>query len=300
MRSDPRLLSVLVVFCLLSLSVRVEASEPKETNINRRTMEPLTCENLESVTLSGVYSPYRIHVIKAEVTGTIIKINAREGQMLPAGIPIMEIDCSALEKQLELLKDIVSALTEERKLLEKNLELVRKKYNRYLQLKKAGHIEQQLVEDMEAQVNAALMSMVDNRRQIAATKRSISEIQDRIKKSRPLFDRPLYVSQNFKELYESTVPGEKLSRLLDISKAKIHLVLSISCFKRLQKRLTREKTINFSILDKNGKAIQLKGKAERLKIDTDNHYLYSYGFDLVFSPLENLLWGQVVRVQLHL
>ncbi len=297
MKSDSCIsLVVPIIFIWLMIPLCALGAKVEPLEIASEQME--TCSNASSIVLSGVYSPYSVHLIKAETAGRIAKINAREGEVLPAKTPIMEIDYSALAKQLKSLKEVLSALYEEKKILLKNLGLIKKKYQRYLRLKEHGHIEEQLVEDMEAKVNSAHMSVIDNRRRIAETERAIADMEERIKKSRPLFDRPLYVSQNFKEIYETVVPGENLSRLLDISKAKIHLVLSLSCFKQLETALSKDKKIHFSIILPDSKVITIDGKVEKLKIDPDNRYLYSYGFDLVFQPVKGLLWGQVIRVRL--
>jgi len=289
----------LSLFFLLFLSSLGSARSQVEL-AEKGLKQPERCENAKEIVLSGAYSPYSVHVIKAEVAGHIKRINAREGQILKEHTPIMEIDCAALEKQLGSLKDVLKALELEKDVLERNLQLSRKKFLRYLKLKKEGHIEQQLVEDMETQVNSSRMSLMENRRHQAETRRAIAQLEDQIKKSRPCFDRPLYVSQNFKEVYETVVPGEKLSRLLDISKAKIHLVLSLSCFKRLKEALKEGRTLNFSLVLPDGKEIRARGQVEKLKVDPDNSYLYSYGFDLVFAPIKGLLWGQVVRIRIGL
>ncbi len=298
MKYDLRIASVMALFFAIGVASISYGAQPKLVEQPALPSQTGSCANATLITLSGVYSPYSVHLIKAEVSGHVVKINATEGQTLKAGTPIMEIDCSALEQQLKNMTDVLKALKDEKRVLIKNLGLIRKKYIRYLRLKKEGHIEQQLVEDMESEVNSVQMSVIDNRRRIAETKRAIADIKDRIKKSRPAFDHPLYVSQNFKELYETVVPGENLSRLLDISRAKIHLVFSLSCFKRFEQTLRASGTLPFTIVLENGQTVDAKGRVEKLKIDPDNRYLYSYGFDLVFPPVKGLLWGQVVQVRL--
>ncbi len=296
-----RLVPFTIIAALVIVQALVEtAALPQVNTAEKGIKQPGQCGNETAITLSGVYSPYSVHLIKAEVSGHVVKINAREGQILNAGVPIMEIDCSSLEKELGSLEDVLNALISERKLLLQDLELARKKYERYLKLKKEGHIEQQLVEDIETQVISAERAVIGNRQSQAETKRAIAEIKDKIKKSRPRFDKPLYVSQNFKEVYETVVPGENLSRLLDVSRAKIHIILSLSCFKKLETSLRTHRPLAFSILLPGGEQIKASGRAEKLKVDPDNSYLYSYGFDLVFAPIKGLLWGQVVRIKIEL
>ena len=257
------------------------------------------CANGTEIIVSGVYSPYTVHLIRSEVSGTIAKINAREGQILRAGTPIMELDISALQAQKIQLRNILRELKAAEKVLSKNRDLAEKKYERYAKLKQQGHIEAQAVENVERELHAAELSLIDNRRQQSEVRRSIIDIDDRIKKACPSFSKDLYVAQNFKELFESVVPGENLSRLLDTSAAKIHLVLPPSCFKEMKERLTEKQGVDFDILTEKGLTFGCRGRVERLKIDPDNSYLYSYGFDLVFPPVRQLLWGQVVRVRLQ-
>ncbi len=302
MKSNHLFAHILFILLMFSLSLgQMETLAGTLIDSPQKTVgKAEQCTDGTSVTLSGAYSPYSVHLIKAEASGHIVRINAREGQILPANVPIMEIDSSALEKELGSLKQVLHALILEETILKKNLELTKRKYARYLKLKKAGHIEEQSLEDIESLVNNAQMAIVENRQKQAETRRSIAEITDRIKKSRPSFAIPLYVSQNFKELYETVVPGENLSRLLDVSKAKIHLVFSLSCFKKIEHRLKKGKPISFSIILADKQTIRAKGHVEKLKVDPDNHYLYSYGFDLVFPPIKDLVWGQVVQVKLEL
>ncbi len=297
MRFNPIIVALVLAtsFVTLARSISLAQVEVVEKGLE----QPQGCGNNTVIKLSGVYAPYSVHLIKAEVSGRVNKVNAKEGQLLPAGTPIMEIEHTALTKELNSLEQVLEALAQERKVLLKNLELVKRKFGRYLKLKREGHVEEQIVEDVESQVNSAEMALIANKQKQAETKRAIWELKDKIKKSRPCFDKPLYVSQNFKELYETVVPGENLSRLLDVSKAKIHLVLSLSCFKVLEKTLSSGRKIHFSIILPDNRTIEIDGNVEKLKLDPDNSYLYSYGFDLIFQPIPGLLWGQVVRVELR-
>lgn len=252
------------------------------------------------VTLSGVYSPYSVHLIKSEVAGTIEKINAKEGQILKKGIPIVNLDSRALKDQKKQLIKILAEFRQAEKILLKNKELSKRKYKRYLRLKKKGHIEEQSVENVEKELHSAELSLIDNKRLQSEIKRNIIDLDDRIRKSAPAFPLDLYVAQNFKELFESVVPGESISRLLDISRAKIHIVLSPDCFLKIEHWLKGKQSIPFEIITEDGQHFTCTGKIEKLKLDPDNNYLYSYGFDLVFMPLHEILWGQVVNVQLRI
>ena len=248
---------------------------------------------------SSVYSPYSVHIIKSEVSGRIIRINAREGQILKAGTPLMEIDSKALDSQLVQLGKVLSSLGKSEKVLSRDLELNRKKYQRYLTLRKKGHVEEQAVENIEQEFHGSELALIENRRQQADVRRNIIDLTDRINKCRPSFGRDLYVAENFKELFETVMPGEKISRLMDVSRAKVHLVLPAACFSGMERRLRLKRPVSFQLITEDGRIHSCSGSPEKLKIDPDNSYLYSYGFDLVFQPVEDILWGQVVKVRLE-
>ncbi len=250
--------------------------------------------------LSAAYSPYSVHLIKSEVNGRIVRINAVEGKVLKAGTPLVQVDSKALEGQLEQLQHVLDALKNSERVLSRDLELAKKKYDRYLALRGKGHIEEQAVENMEKEFHSAELTLIENKRQQAEVRRNMIQLRDQILKCAPSFPRDFYVAENFKELYETVVPGENISRLLDISKVKLHLVLSPRCFSSIEESVAHEKTIPFQLITEDGKVYPCIGHVEKLKIDPDNNYLYSYGFDLVFRPVAGILWGQVVKVRLEL
>ncbi len=258
------------------------------------------CLSQGILTISSAYSPYSVHLIKAEVEGRIVRINAREGSILKAGTPLVEIDSTALKGQLEQLRRMLESLKKSEKVLTRDLALNQKKYHRYVVLQKKKHVEAQAVENVERELHNSELVLIENRRQQADVSRRIIELEDRISKCAPRFSRDFYVAENFKERYETVVPGENISRLLDISRAKIHLVLSPECFLKAENSLHEEGPVDFKIITEDGRSYSTRGRVEKLKIDPDNSYLYSYGFDLVFKPVEFLLWGQVVTVRLDL
>ena len=290
------------VLLATAVPVLLPASSPasalKKQGAGYQSMEG--CIRDGTLTLSAAYSPYSVHVIKAEVSGKIVRINAREGSILKAGTPLMEIDSRALRSQLEQLEKVLSSLGRSEKVLMRDLELNRKKYHRYVVLKEKRHVEAQAVENVERELHGSELALIENRRQQAEVRRNIIEIDDRISKCAPSFSRDFYVAENFKELYETVVPGEAISRLLDVSRAKVHLVLSPECFSVVEKALDEGRRLDFEVITEDGSSHHARGRVEKLKIDPDNSYLYSYGFDLVFRPMESILWGQVVKVRLEL
>ncbi len=280
------------VFLVLFLSCQASLQELKILRVG-------PCSKKGEITISSVYSPYSTHLIKSELSGTIKKINGIEGQILKAHTPLLELDCEGSQEELNKLKNILTDLKKARKVQEKNLDLMKKKYERYLRLFKKGHIEKQTLEDIEAAYNQNRLLVIDNSRQQEEISRAIIATKEKLKKCAPSFNKDLYVSQNFKELYDTVMPGEPLARLLDTSFAKVHLSLPLECFKKLKDKLTTCSSLKVRIISNEGKQFTVKAKIEKLKIDTDNDYLYSYGFDLVFKPVKGLLFGEVVTIKIN-
>lgn len=294
-----RYILIIISFSLFFLFLVRAFAKPPLTKIESLKLETGPCNKKGEIVISSVYSPYSIHTIKAEISGTIKKINGVEGQILKAHIPIVELDCEGFKEELKRLKNILNDLKNARRIQEKNLNLMKKKYERYLHLFKKGHIEKQALEDIEAAYNKSNLLVIDNSRQQEEISRAIIATKEKLKKCAPAFDKDLYVSENFKELFDTVVPGESLSRLLDISLAKIHLSLPLSCFKRIKDKILKSKNnLEITIISDKGEQFKTKAKVEKLKIDTDNDYLYSYGFDLAFKPIKGLLFGEVVTVKI--
>ncbi len=288
----------LVLIIILSQFTLLEKVFSQDFN-KKPAFSPSSCK--DRIVVSSVYSPYRRILLKSEVSGRVLKINAKEGDILSKGTPIMELDCALpLKKELDISKGVLSSLENADTVLNENLLLLKKKYNRYLRLQKKGHLDEQSVEDLKRNLNAASLSLIENRQAILKTRQNIIELKDKIKKCAPFFEKDLYVSKNFKELYESAVPGEKLSKLLDTSRAKVKIVLPMECFSIIRKRLKEKSFIPFKLILSDGKIFNLKGKVEKIKTDVLQDYLYSYGFELVFEPIKELLWGQVVTVEIDI
>ncbi|RUM88957.1 MAG: hypothetical protein DSZ23_03875 [Thermodesulfatator sp.] len=289
-------LSCVILFSLLLLCRAFDAFGV--TNSSLPSGSAKGCAQDGWLVLSAAYSPYSVHVIKSEVSGRIVRINAKEGQILKAGIPVMEVDSLAQKAELMQLKQVLSSLKKSEKVLARDLELTRKKYQRYLALKKKEHVEDQAVENMEQELHRSELQLIENRRQQADVQRTIIDMEDYIEKCAPCFPRDFYVAENFKELFETVTPGERITRLLDVSQAKVHMVLAAECFAAFEKRLGPEEPVHLRLVTEDGRNFSRLGRIEKLKIDPDNTYLYSYGFDLVFKPVPEILWGQVVKVYL--
>ncbi len=250
--------------------------------------------------VSAAYSPYKVFEIKAETAGRILDISAKEGETLETGIPLLQIDCWAQEAQKKVLQETLDELTGEEDLLRQIVALRKKSLQRYLKLFKEHRVAEQALENVKQEWLTARRALFQNRQQQLQVRSSMITLEDQIQKARPTFPQPMYVSYLYVEPHEWVTLGEPVARLLDVSRAKLTLVLSPKVFRALASRLKNGDRIPFTLVCPDGTRIQLTGTVEKLKEDRSADYLYSYSLDLVFKPIEDLLWGEVVQVELPL
>ncbi len=247
---------------------------------------------------SGVYSPYRTYEIRSEISGRVERIWFREGDTLLAGHKLLNLNVSLEKKQLANYQALKKALKTEEALLQETIAIKDKDYKRYEKLFKAGQVSEQALDNKRLALIGAKDSLVKVQKEQIQIENSIAALSDHIRKASFSFDKDLYVSQLFVEQYEQVNPGSLLAKLLDVSKARITLVTPPDLFKMLEDKIKSEPFINVPIRITQDRWQSVKAKIEKVKFDPANDYLYSYSFDLVLAPLEQLLWGEVVMVDL--
>ncbi len=248
--------------------------------------------------MSAAYSPYRSYEIVAEISGKIVHWNIDEGEVLNPGIPMLEMDNRLKKAEIAELKRKLELLKKEEQALIRAARLKKKKFQRFKGLLKQKHVQPQAVEDVEIDLISFRMKLIANGKQQADTRKAIATIQDMLQKTSPRFDIPLYLSKRYREQYEYAVAGQPLARMLDISRARLHIVLPPEQFKEIRQHLKRGDKTAIRIISSSGKQYHIMAEVERLKLDRDNDYLYSYGLDLIFQPIPDLLWGEVVKVMI--
>ncbi len=253
----------------------------------------------ENLVISSVYSPYRTIEIKAEVAGRIKSLPVEEGNVLKPGKPLLLIDTKTQKAQKKVLQKTMVQLTQEEKLLEETVSLRKKSYERYLRLYQTQKIPEQTLDNARLEWLASRRSLIQNRQEQLRLKSDMITIEDIILKAKPVFPAPMYISRIYVEPHERVEVGQPLARLMDVSKARLKLVIAPHMFKPLVSRLKNGDRIPFTLLCSDKTPLQLSGTVEKLKEDRDSDYLYSYSLDLVFKPRTELLWGEVVQVELQ-
>ncbi len=249
--------------------------------------------------VSAAYSPYRVIEVASEFSGEILEIPAKEGEILEPGHPLVRMDCKAERARLDLLQHTLRELENEEKILSEIAGLREKTLGRYQRLYKEERIPEQTLEDARASWLSAQRALSRNRQQQLEARARIVELEDLIKKANPAFPLPLYVSRIYVEPCERVSAGRPLARLLDVSRARVSLVLPPEDFKRLASKVQNGSSLPFTLFLPQGTGLRLSGRVEKLKEDRASGYLYSYGLDLVFEPVKGLLWGEVVKIGLQ-
>lgn len=253
-----------------------------------------------TIVVSGSYQPYHSITLTTEVTGKIVKMNIDEGEIVPKGKTYWYIDCVSLKDQVEQIKDSLCLLKKEHKILLDILNLREKTLNRYKILYERHRIPEQTLNNIQLEYLASLNAVIANEQQQHQLILSLIKLKDNIKKSGPILNRSYYVSQLYHFTNEYVNVGEPIAKLLDISKARVKLILSPSSFIKLRNWIKdKVHLVCFIKKDQGSRWIRIKKfHFERVKIDPANGYLYSYSADIVFKPIPNFLWGQVIKVRL--
>ncbi len=247
---------------------------------------------------SGIYAPYRSYEIRSQIAGTVTEINFREGDILPARKRLLRLDSSLEESQLENFRALEKLLEREKRLLEDIIRIKKKNYLRYEKLFQKGQVSEQALENKRLELISAQDSQVKIEKEQRQIENSVASLEDHIRKASFAFDKDLYVSQLFVERFESVSPGSPIARLLDITRARIRLIVAPDLFKVLSSKLKSAKRIAVSIMAPDGRWFNTRAEVEHVKLDPAKDYLYSYSFDLVVEPVKALLWGEVVKVNL--
>ena len=290
-------LILLIFISFLSKKAVFSQEIPVKFNLSSNS-STITSNNVISV--AGSYQPYHSIIIKSEVNGRIVKMNIDEGEIIPKGKVCWYIDCNSLKEQARQIEDSLDLLKKEHKILADILKLRKRTLHRYQILYKQHKIPEQTLENIQLEYLANLNNIIINEQQQHQLIQNLIKIKDLIKKSMPSFNQSYYVSELYHYTNEYVNIGEPIVKLLDISKARVRLILSPKSFIKLRDWIkSRKHLICFIKKDQGNKWLKIKDfRFERMKIDPATGYLYSYSVDLVFKPIPNWLWGQVVKVRL--
>ncbi len=258
---------------------------------------------VNTILVSGLYSPYHTLLIKSQVSGRIVKMNVDEGDLVPPGHVYWRIDCETLKSQAGQIRADLSLLVQDNKVLSQIISLRRKSLVRYETLYRRRRVSEQALDNVRLEYLSSRRALLANEEQQHQLSQNLIQLEDQIKKSEPKFAHTYYVSRLFHEKNEYVTVGEPVARLLDLSHARVRLVLAPSAFLRLRKWMTYchkhlGDSISYYIRLEHGNWIQIHPHLERFKLDPADGYLYSYSVDLVFPPVHGWLWGQVVKVRL--
>ncbi len=253
-----------------------------------------------TIVVSGSYQPYHIITIKSEVSGKILKMNIDEGEVVPRGVVYWHIDSSSLQEQAKQIEDTIDLLKKQHKILLDILNLKKKTLNRYQVLYKRHRIPEQTLDNIRLEYLSNLNTIIANEQQQHQLFQKLISLKDTIRKCNPYFDQTYYVSELYHFTNEYVTVGEPIAKLLDISRARVRLILAPNSFLSLKNWIKNKAHLHcFIKLDQTKEWRQVKDfHFERIKVDPASGYLYSYSVDLILKPISSWLWGQVVKVRL--
>ena len=286
------------VKALIAILMVLFLALPLQVSSQPNLKDALSSTLITSTIYSGAYSPYRTYKISSEIAATVQNINFREGDIIPAGELLLELDASLEKKQLNNYVAFKKAILKEKALLAKSVAINKKNYDRFYNLYKNGQVSEQTLENKKLALITAQDALIRLQKEQIQIENSIATLKNTIRKARLKFDKDLYLSQLVVERFEYVTPGKMIAKLMDISKARITLVVPPDLFKILKPILHKKGIMKILVSSGQDQWIDADVSFEKVKLDTAEDYLYSYSFDIILDPLPNFLWGEVIKVDI--
>ena len=172
---------VLVIVLIGALSAakgRNKATEVRIENVERRDL-------VASVTASGQVQPHSKVDVASDITGRIVRLAVKEGDIVTKGQFLLEIDPSQYRAASERAAAAVASSRSASATARPTLLQARRNYNRLLELKKANPtlVSDEQVEQLRTQVEVAQAQLESANNNIAQAQASLRDAQSLLAKT---------------------------------------------------------------------------------------------------------------------
>jgi len=126
----------------------------KTLNVKTHTVTPGNVEDIVSSLESGILEPVRRARLRAETTGTILKILKNEGERVTKGEAIIKFNSDEPKTRMEIQKSNLEMLEARFEIIKVNLENFNKRLEKLRKLYSEGGISENQIEDAETQLRS--------------------------------------------------------------------------------------------------------------------------------------------------
>jgi HlyD family secretion protein len=171
-------LAIVLVGVLSAAKGRNKATEVRIETVERRDL-------VASVTASGQVQPHTKVDLASDITGRIVRLSVKEGDLVTKGQFLLEIDPSQYRAAAERAAAAVASARSQAATASPSLAQARRNYNRLLELKKANPtlVSDEQVEQLKTQVDVAEAQLESARNGIAQSQASLRDAQSLLAKT---------------------------------------------------------------------------------------------------------------------
>ena len=172
------LLVIVLVGALSAAKGRNKATEVRIEQVERRDL-------VASVTASGQVQPHNKVDLASDITGRIVRLNVKEGDLVTKGQFLLEIDPSQYRAAAERAAAAVARARSQAATARPNLQQARRNYDRLLALKQANPtlVSDEQVEQLKTQVDVAAAQLDNAQNGIAQSQASLRDAQSLLAKT---------------------------------------------------------------------------------------------------------------------
>jgi HlyD family secretion protein len=172
------LVAIILIGALSAAKGRNKATEVRIEKVERRDL-------VASVTASGQIQPHTKVDLASDITGRIVRLAVREGDLVTRGQFLLEIDPSQYRASAERAQAAVASARSQAATARPNLAQARRNYNRLLELKKANPtlVSDEQVEQLKTQVEVAQGQLESATNGIAQAQASFRDAQSLLAKT---------------------------------------------------------------------------------------------------------------------
>ncbi|HEX2722063.1 MAG TPA: efflux RND transporter periplasmic adaptor subunit [Gemmatimonadaceae bacterium] len=172
------LLAIVLVGVLSAAKGRNKATEVRIETVEKRDL-------VASVTASGQVQPHTKVDLASDITGRIVRLTVKEGDLVTRGQFLLEIDPSQYRAAAERASAAVASARSQASTARPTLLQARRNYNRLLELKKANPtlVSDEQVEQLKTQVDVAAAQLEAANNGIAQSQASLRDAQSLLAKT---------------------------------------------------------------------------------------------------------------------
>jgi HlyD family secretion protein len=171
-------LAIVLVGVLSAAKGRNKATEVRMEQVERRDL-------VASVTASGQVQPHTKVDLASDITGRIVRLSVREGDLVTKGQFLLEIDPSQYRASAERAAAAVASARSQASTARPSLLQARRNYNRLLELKKANPtlVSDEQVEQLKTQMEVSEAQLESANNGIAQSQASLRDAQSMLAKT---------------------------------------------------------------------------------------------------------------------